>query len=140
MSRSRLRRTAFALGLAALFAGAARAGTALPPEVARALARERIPAEAMTVVVQEAGGTATRLSIDARRPVNPASVFKLLTTYAALDELGPAFTWMTPVWLAGPIRNGVLEGNIHLQGRGDPKLTRCSASARWASRRSAATS
>jgi serine-type D-Ala-D-Ala carboxypeptidase/endopeptidase (penicillin-binding protein 4) len=102
-------------------AATARAAT-LSPEVEQALRRERIPLDAVAIVVQEAGG-ANRLTYRAAQPMNPASVVKLLTTYAALDELGPAFSWKTPVWLAGPIKSGVLEGNLHLQGRGDPKLT-----------------
>ncbi len=109
----------FALVVAPTFAAAA----PLPAEVAQALQRERIPQEAVTVLVQEAGTGTTRLSLNANQPMNPASVAKLLTTYAALDELGPAYTWKTPLWFAGPIRGGVLEGNLHLQGRGDPKLT-----------------
>jgi serine-type D-Ala-D-Ala carboxypeptidase/endopeptidase (penicillin-binding protein 4) len=109
----------FALVVAPTFAAAA----PLPAEVAQALQRERIPQEAVTVLVQEAGTGTTRLSLNAQQPMNPASVTKLLTTYAALDELGPAYTWKTPLWFAGPIRGGVLEGNLHLQGRGDPKLT-----------------
>ena len=109
-----------AAALAPLFAAAA----ALSPEILQALQRERIPLDAVTVLVQEAGSGTTRVSHNAQQPMNPASVMKLLTTYAALDELGPAYTWKTPVWLAGRIDNsGVLEGNIHLQGRGDPKLT-----------------
>jgi serine-type D-Ala-D-Ala carboxypeptidase/endopeptidase (penicillin-binding protein 4) len=116
-----LNRTVAALGmaLAPLFASAA----ALSPEVQQALQRERIPLDAVSVVVQEAGTATTRVSLNAQQPMNPASVAKLLTTYAALDELGPAYTWKTPVWLAGSIKNGVLEGHLHLQGRGDPKLT-----------------
>jgi serine-type D-Ala-D-Ala carboxypeptidase/endopeptidase (penicillin-binding protein 4) len=108
-----------ALALASPFSAAA----ALSPEIQQALQRERIPLEAVTVLVQEAGTGTTRLSLNANQPMNPASVAKLLTTYAALDELGPAYTWKTPVWFAGPIKSGVLEGNLHLQGRGDPKLT-----------------
>ena len=109
-----------AAALAPLFAAAA----ALSPEILQALQRERIPLDAVTVLVQEAGSGTTRVSHNGQQPMNPASVMKLLTTYAALDELGPAYTWKTPVWLAGRIDNsGVLEGNIHLQGRGDPKLT-----------------
>ena len=95
----------------------------LAAEVAQALQRERVPLEALSVLVQEAGSGATRLTLNAQKPVNPASLAKLLTTYAALDLLGPAFTWKTPVWLAGRLNNGALEGNIHIQGRGDPKLT-----------------
>ncbi len=117
-----LNRTAVTLAaaLAPLFAAAA----ALSPEVLQALQRERIPLDAVSVLVQEAGSGATRVSHNAQQPMNPASVTKLLTTYAALDELGPAYTWKTPVWLAGRIDNtGVLDGHLHLQGRGDPKLT-----------------
>jgi D-alanyl-D-alanine carboxypeptidase/D-alanyl-D-alanine-endopeptidase (penicillin-binding protein 4) len=80
--------------------------------------------------VQEVGGANSRVALNPQKPVNPASLFKLLTTYAALDQLGPAFTWKTPVWLAGRLSagasvgaGGVLEGNLHIQGRGDPKLT-----------------
>jgi serine-type D-Ala-D-Ala carboxypeptidase/endopeptidase (penicillin-binding protein 4) len=108
-----------ALALTPAFAAAA----TLSPEVQQALQRERIPLEAVSVLVQEAGSGTTRVSHNAQQPMNPASVAKLLTTYAALDELGPAYTWKTPVWFAGPIKSGVLEGNLHLQGRGDPKLT-----------------
>ncbi len=99
------------------------AAATLSPEIQQALQRERIPLEAVTVLVQEAGTGTTRLSLNANQPMNPASVAKLLTTYAALDELGPAYTWKTPVWFAGPIKDGALQGNLHLQGRGDPKLT-----------------
>jgi D-alanyl-D-alanine carboxypeptidase/D-alanyl-D-alanine-endopeptidase (penicillin-binding protein 4) len=95
----------------------------LAPEIEQALQRERVPLEALSVLVQEAGSGTTRLTLNAQRPVNPASLAKLLTTYAALDQLGPAFTWKTPVWLAGRLQGGVLEGNVHIQGRGDPKLT-----------------
>jgi serine-type D-Ala-D-Ala carboxypeptidase/endopeptidase (penicillin-binding protein 4) len=108
-----------AVALAPPFAGA----TPLSPEVQQALQSERIPLDAVSVLVQEAGSATTRLSHHATQPMNPASVVKLLTTYAALDQLGPAYTWKTPVWLAGPIKHGVLEGHLHLQGRGDPKLT-----------------
>ena len=54
--------------------------------------------------------------------MNPASVMKLVTTAAALDVLGAAYTWRTPVWADGAVRDGVLHGNLYIQGRGDPKL------------------
>ena len=101
----------------------AAAAPVLAPEVEQALRREGVPLDAVSVLVQEVGSGNTRLTLNAQKPVNPASLAKLLTTYAALDQLGPAFTWKTPVWLAGRVQNGVLEGSLHLQGRGDPKLT-----------------
>lgn len=48
---------------------------------------------------------------------------KLVTTYAALDQLGPAFVWRTPLYLDGVIDNGALSSphGVH-PGAGDPKL------------------
>ena len=95
----------------------------LPPDVEAALQRGRLPSSAMAVVVQEAGTGRELLAWNATQAMNPASVFKLLTTYSALDQLGPAWTWTTPVFLSGPLsREGVLEGSVAIQGRGDPKL------------------
>jgi D-alanyl-D-alanine carboxypeptidase/D-alanyl-D-alanine-endopeptidase (penicillin-binding protein 4) len=94
----------------------------LPPEVYAALERANVPPEAMVVMVQEAGTSRTRLSWQPELLVNPASLTKLLTTYAALDLLGPAWAWSTPVWLQGSIVDGVLEGNLVIKGSGDPKL------------------
>jgi D-alanyl-D-alanine carboxypeptidase/D-alanyl-D-alanine-endopeptidase (penicillin-binding protein 4) len=120
---SKLNRAARAAGLALLaLIGHAAAETPLPPEVKQALQRARVPEEALAVVVEEAGSGRVLLAAQDRRPVNPASLAKLLTTYAALDRLGPAWTWRTPVWLAGPVRDGVLDGSLVIRGSGDPTL------------------
>src|SRR6059058_3382613 len=96
---------------------------ALPPDVEAALARAKLPREAFVAVVVDAEGKApARLSHRADVAVNPASVAKLTTTFAALELLGPAYTWRTPVYVDGPIDNGVLHGNLYIQGQGDPKL------------------
>lgn len=101
------------------------APSALPPEVEAALARARLPREALSVLVIDAQGTARtvpRLSHRAQVPVNPASVMKLVTTYAALEQLGPAYVWNTPVYVQGTVQDGNLRGNVYIQGQGDPKL------------------
>jgi serine-type D-Ala-D-Ala carboxypeptidase/endopeptidase (penicillin-binding protein 4) len=98
---------------------------ALPPEVESALARARLPREALSVLVVDAQGTGRttpRLSHRAHVAVNPASVMKLVTTYAALEQLGPAYVWNTPVYLQGTVQDGSLRGNVYIQGQGDPKL------------------
>jgi D-alanyl-D-alanine carboxypeptidase/D-alanyl-D-alanine-endopeptidase (penicillin-binding protein 4) len=95
---------------------------ALPVEVVQALQRAQVPREALVAVVQELGGQAPLLAWQAERPVNPASIMKLVTTNAALDLLGPAWTWNTPVWLDGTVKDGMLEGNLVIKGTGDPKL------------------
>ena len=95
----------------------------LPPEIRQALAKAQLPAQALSLWVQQVDATTPRLAHNARQPVNPASLFKLATTLAALELLGPHYTWTTPVWLAGPVRQGVLDGSLVLKGSGDPKLT-----------------
>ncbi len=113
------------LGCQALTAPAAPTA-ALPPEVAAAMDRARVPREALSAVVQELGRPgAPRLSWQAQAAVNPASLMKLFTTYAALDLLGPAWTWSTPVWLQGALpsgSSGAFEGDVVIKGSGDPKL------------------
>ena len=108
--------------LATLAAWPAHASDTWPPEVDRALQRARVPDTALVVVVQDAANGRNVLSVGARQPVNPASLAKLFTTAAALEQLGPAWTWSTPVWLQGNVRDGVLDGSLHLKGTGDPKL------------------
>jgi D-alanyl-D-alanine carboxypeptidase/D-alanyl-D-alanine-endopeptidase (penicillin-binding protein 4) len=100
-------------------------GSAIPSEVEAALARARIPREAVALLVLDADANSTaapRLSHRAQLAMNPASVMKLTTTYAALDLLGPAYVWNTPVYVDGPVRDGTLTGNIYIKGQGDPKL------------------
>ena len=113
-----LRRAATAL----LALGLCAAAKAMPPEVDNALQRARVPHDALAVVLQEAGTGRNMLAHNAQLPVNPASLAKLLTTMAALDLLGPAWTWTTPVWVQGIVNDGVLEGSLVIKGSGDPKL------------------
>lgn len=90
-----------ALAALAFAADSSYATGALPAEALAALQRARVPVEALSVVVQEAGGARTLLAHEPRQPRNPASLIKLLTTYAALDQLGPAWSWGTPVIVQG---------------------------------------
>ena len=63
-----------------------------------------------------------RVMHQAERPFNPASTMKLVTTHAALSMLGPNYRWTTRFLTTGPIRDGVLQGDLILQGGGDPHL------------------
>ncbi|MDE2605015.1 MAG: D-alanyl-D-alanine carboxypeptidase/D-alanyl-D-alanine-endopeptidase [Burkholderiales bacterium] len=104
------------------WAAAAACAQALPPEVQAALDRQGLPADTVAMLVAPAEGGPPRLAHRIDVPMNPASIAKLATTYAALDLLGPAFTWKTPVYFAGPVRLGVLQGDLVIQGQGDPSL------------------
>jgi serine-type D-Ala-D-Ala carboxypeptidase/endopeptidase (penicillin-binding protein 4) len=95
----------------------------LPTSVSQALAAAHIPTSAVGIVVQEAGSAGPRLSINADQAMNPASVIKLVTTFTALELLGPAYTWKTGFWSQAPIVDGTLKGDLYLRGGADPKLT-----------------
>jgi D-alanyl-D-alanine carboxypeptidase/D-alanyl-D-alanine-endopeptidase (penicillin-binding protein 4) len=111
------------LGLAANNPARAQPNQTLPAGVLHALGRVNVPTDALSLLLVDAQGLqAPRLSHRARVAVNPASVMKLVTTLAALDLLGPQFSWKTPVYLEGRISGQILYGTVYIQGRGDPKL------------------
>jgi serine-type D-Ala-D-Ala carboxypeptidase/endopeptidase (penicillin-binding protein 4) len=93
-------------------AGQARA--VLPRSVMQALKAAGISPSSVGAVVQEVGAERPVLTHDARESMNPASVMKLVTTYAALELLGPAFRWKTEAYIDG--------SDVVLKGYGDPKL------------------
>ena len=95
----------------------------LPAPVQQALRAAEVPLDAVSVVVADSRrGGPVWASHRAEVPVNPASAMKLVTTFAALDRLGPAHVWQTRVYTDGPVVDGVLRGNLYLQGGGDPQL------------------
>lgn len=59
---------------------------------------------------------------NADTPMNPASVMKLVTSYAALDTLGADFRWKTQWKVRSAINNGMLDGNLYWIGSGDPTM------------------
>jgi D-alanyl-D-alanine carboxypeptidase/D-alanyl-D-alanine-endopeptidase (penicillin-binding protein 4) len=118
---ARIPRFLLFLSLSAAAAGAG-AQSPLPGAVAQELAAAKIPRSGVAILVQEAGSGRTELALNAAAVMNPASVMKLVTTYAALELLGPAWRWKTEAWAAGALREGVLEGELALKGGGDPKL------------------
>ncbi|QBI19426.1 hypothetical protein ER308_07580 [Egibacter rhizosphaerae] len=56
------------------------------------------------------------------RAVVPASTQKLVTSAAALRELGPEHEFTTRAVATGPIIDGTLEGDLVIVGEGDPTL------------------
>lgn len=95
----------------------------LPARVMQELKKAGIPTSAIAVEVREVGQRVPLIRLNGERPMNPASTMKLLTTFAALDLLGPAYTWKTEAWLDGELKDGVLDGNLILKGYGNPKFT-----------------
>ncbi|RUM75529.1 MAG: hypothetical protein DSZ12_03475, partial [Sulfurovum sp.] len=52
----------------------------------------------------------------------PASVMKLITSYASLGILGPNYRWPLDVYTRGSIRNGTLQGDLYIKGYGSPEF------------------
>lgn len=94
----------------------------LPPVVKRQLQRLAIPDSALGIYVHEIGTNQPLIEVNAGAAMNPASVMKLLTTYAGLEILGPAFTWPTILYSNGKLSDGILRGDLIIKGYGDPKL------------------
>ncbi|WP_455925044.1 D-alanyl-D-alanine carboxypeptidase/D-alanyl-D-alanine endopeptidase [Pseudomonas putida] len=106
----------------ALPAHAAQVDTTLPPKVAQALKTSKIPDNSLSLVMVPLSAPGTPTVFNADVSVNPASTMKTITTFAALELLGPNYQWKTEFYTDGTLSNGVLHGNLYLKGGGDPKL------------------
>ncbi|HWT54192.1 MAG TPA: D-alanyl-D-alanine carboxypeptidase/D-alanyl-D-alanine-endopeptidase [Rhodocyclaceae bacterium] len=113
----------FALVLFLAFISPTWAIESLPARVAQSLKGAGIPPSNVAIVVQEAGAKRPWLQHHGEVAMNPASVMKLVTTYAGLDILGPAYSWQTGIYTTVPLVDGVLNGDLYLKGSGDPRLT-----------------
>ncbi|OYU12777.1 MAG: D-alanyl-D-alanine carboxypeptidase/D-alanyl-D-alanine-endopeptidase [Comamonadaceae bacterium PBBC1] len=142
MTRSRAKRpflftlalagcAALALSAALLWPAHAQstAQTTLPKDVLQTLQKAQVPPSALSVLIAPLpNGAASsnaqprHLSHHAQTSVNPASVMKLFTTYAALNLLGPDHVWLNRIYTEGSLRDGVLHGHLIVRGSGDPKL------------------
>jgi D-alanyl-D-alanine carboxypeptidase/D-alanyl-D-alanine-endopeptidase (penicillin-binding protein 4) len=99
------------------------APTAIPADLDRVMVVQQLPASSVSFVVMDPVSGRVLLGQNATTPRSPASTIKLVTTFAALDQLGPSFVWHTQALLRGELENGVLEGDLILHGGGDPYMT-----------------
>src|SRR3990172_2954829 len=67
----------------------------IPPAIKRILVGHRLPPDSYSFLVQEVNSLEALLAVNPTLPLNPASTIKTLTTLAALEVLGPAYTWET---------------------------------------------
>jgi len=111
------------LACAAAAQGAAAQG--MPPELQQAWRAARLQEADVSLVVQEAGGPSL-FEFNPMQPRNPASVMKLVTTWAALSGLGPDYRWRTELLARDGGRvdaQGTLRGPLYVKAAGDPFLT-----------------
>jgi len=94
----------------------------LPGGMRKTLGKYKIAESSVSAMVVPMELAKPLLSHNAGTPRNPASVMKLLTTFAALEILGPAHTWQTRFYINGTLKKGVLDGDLVIKGGGDPYL------------------
>lgn len=61
-------------------------------------------------------------SLNPDKPLVPASIMKTVTIATLLGETGPEWEYVTRVMRDGRVKDGVLEGNLVVEGSGDPSL------------------
>lgn len=98
-------------------------GAEAPAAVTRVIAAQRLPPSAVSFVILDPDSGHTVFAQNQDTPRAPASTIKVVTTYAALDLLGPAYSWHTRASIRGALKDAVLEGDLILQGGGDPYMT-----------------
>ncbi len=62
-------------------------------------------------------------TLDDKKLLTPASVLKTYTSSCAFDVLGADHTFTTTLGIQGSVKDGVLKGDLVLQGTGDPMFS-----------------
>ena len=95
------------------------AGTSLQERV-EALAGDPALSQAVVGICVRTADGRTLVDINADMMMVPASNMKLITTGAALHQLGADYQYETALAYDGEIVDGVLYGNLYITGGGDP--------------------
>jgi len=98
----------------------------LPATLQSSWQRTQVKLTDASIVVQEVGGGVPLVSINPDVPRNPASVMKLVTTWAGLTSLGADWRWRTALLAdenADIDTHGRLAGPLYIRAGADPALT-----------------
>ncbi|MEC7816647.1 MAG: D-alanyl-D-alanine carboxypeptidase/D-alanyl-D-alanine-endopeptidase [Pseudomonadota bacterium] len=79
--------------------------------------------DALGVAAIPLNGPGIEQYVNADQLMSPGSIMKLVTTYAALELLGPTHHWQTDFLTDGTMVGDTLQGNLYVRFGGDPKLT-----------------
>jgi D-alanyl-D-alanine carboxypeptidase/D-alanyl-D-alanine-endopeptidase (penicillin-binding protein 4) len=111
------------LGLAYALTQPVMAQDKLPPTVENLLIKAGLQKQHMQMLVMPAREGLPVFNHQSDKIVSPASTLKLLTSFIALDQLGPNFRWKTQIYSEAPIQNQQLRGSLYIKGGADPNLT-----------------
>ena len=95
----------------------------LPSTIKSGLEFAGIPESSVGILIEQLDSNVPVLAHNADVAFTPASTMKVLTTYAALELLGPSYTWKTGAYISGKLEDGVLYGDLIIKGSGDPVLS-----------------
>lgn len=79
--------------------------------------------KALSMAAIPLNGPGIEQYINADELMSPGSIMKLVTTFAALEILGPTHHWDTDFLTDGEMVGDTLKGNLYVRFGGDPKLT-----------------
>jgi D-alanyl-D-alanine carboxypeptidase/D-alanyl-D-alanine-endopeptidase (penicillin-binding protein 4) len=96
---------------------------ALTERIDAVLARPGLRDADWGIEVRDAGSGRVLYARNAARPFIPASNLKLLVTATAAHHLPADYRYRTTLYATGPVRDGVLHGDLVLYGRGDPLIS-----------------
>ncbi|HZE40527.1 MAG TPA: D-alanyl-D-alanine carboxypeptidase/D-alanyl-D-alanine-endopeptidase [Stackebrandtia sp.] len=124
---TRVTAAAFCLALAAAVASAAPASAKdddgpLGEAIDKILAAQSLQGSQADVVVSDAKTGDVIYDHNGDGRAIPASLTKTLTSTAAMDTLGPDFTFTTDVASTGTVRHHTLAADAYLRGTGDPTM------------------
>ena len=87
------------------------------------IVEEKLAGADVSITVRDRLSGQMIVDYNGQTTIKPASNMKLLTTAAALDVLGKDYRFNTSLYIKGKMSNGVLKGDVYLQGQGDPTLS-----------------
>lgn len=111
------------LTLGALLLPATAAAQALPARIEAVLARPGFRHASWAMEFYDVRDQRPVFGLNHDRLMVPGSTTKLLTMATALEVLGPDHRFTTRVYRTGPVRDGVLDGDLVLVASGDPNLS-----------------
>ncbi len=108
--------------LSLIFFGFVSAKASIPYELNQKLQAYPVNGANYSIHVQAINSQTPIVSWNSHTKRTPASVIKILTTYAGVLSLGYDYRWETKFFHTGYVQDGVLRGDIYVKASGDPTL------------------
>ena len=92
----------------------------VPYEYKKIINKYKVPNDSFTFVVKNLTNNAESIvTHNEKLFFNPASLAKIISTFIALEELGPQFKWHSDFFHNGKISGDTLNGDLIFKGTGD---------------------